>query len=425
MFLYSSTYSLLTKAVFMELRTTQHTFLTNLRDLPRSLSVPGIIAALLVVITGYTGPILIVVRAAEAGGFTPEQTASTIWAIAVTNGIMTMFQSLYFRQPIIAPWSTAGATLLIAALPNYTIEQAVGAYFLTGILTMLLGMSGLFSRAMQLVPTPVVMGLIAGILLNFGMQVFRSIQSDNPLITFMVIAMIVAFFLAKRFQSKAPSVIALVVGGIIALLGGQLNFSGFSFQLTTPIFIQPTFDIQTTISLVIPLFALGLTAQYAPGQAVLRASGYEAPINGILTFTGIAAAVMSVFGGIGPTLGALTAAIVASPESEADPDKRYANSFMSGVFYFTAGLFGVTILGFFAAFPKAFVDVLAGLALTGTITSSLATATADPDGRDSGIAAFLCTASGMTFLGIGASFWGLLIGIAVYRLLDKRKPKTS
>ncbi|MFQ3647357.1 MAG: benzoate/H(+) symporter BenE family transporter [Anaerolineae bacterium] len=397
-------------------------FLQNVRDFPRALSLSGALAGFLVVITGYTGPILLVIAAAEAANLSPEITTSWIFSIAIGNGLMTILQSFYYRQPIIAPWSTAGVALLITTLPTITIGQAVGAYIACAVGITLVGISGLFGRAMKLVPVPVVSGLLAGILFNFGRGVYAALgQADDPVLFIMVAAMIFTFFLMKRFGSRAPTLAVIIVGGLIAAVGGQIRLEGLDLTLAQPVLIMPEFDLNIMLTLGIPLMALALTSQYAPGDAVLRTSGYDAPINGILRNTGLASIIIAFFGGHGATVGALTAAMVASPESQPDPDRRYASSVVSGIFYLLFGLFGTTIFGFFAAFPKLLVDVVAGLALTGTIVSGLAAATADPKGRDAGIAAFFITVSGITLLGIAAPFWGLVFGMGIYALLNKWK----
>lgn len=401
-----------------ELMAPRRAFWQNLRDFPRALSVSGFLAGLLVVITGYTGPVLLVLTAAEAGKLTPEQTASWLMTIAVGNGVMTILQSLYYRQPIISPWSTAGLALLVATLPVITLGQAVGAYIVCAVAIILLGFSGLFSKAMQLVPVPVVMGVIAGILFTFGKGVYVALGSEDIPSIVMVAAMIAVFFLLKWRQFRAPTLGAMAVGVTIAALTGKINLTEVPLTLTQPVFVTPEFDLNTLLTLALPLFALTLTSQYAPGQAVLRSSGYDAPIDAILRNTGISSLMIAFFGGHGTTLGALTAAMVTTPESQPDPDKRYASAIVSGFFYILFGIFGTTVLALFAGFPKVLISVIAGLALTGTIISSLANATSDVRGRDAGIAAFLCTASEMRLFGIAAPFWGLVIGMAIYALLN-------
>lgn len=241
-------------------------FVQNVRDFPRALSLSGALAGFLVVITGYTGPLLLVTAAADAANLSPELTASWILSIAMGNGLMTILQSFYYRQPIIAPWSTAGVALLITTLPTITIGQAVGAYIACAVGVALVGVSGLFGRMMRLVPLPVVSGLLAGILFNFGRGVYAALgQANEPVLFIMVSAMIFTFFLMKRFGSRAPTLAVMVVGGVIAAVGGQIQFEGLELTLTRPVFIAPEFDLNIMLTLGVPLMALALTSQYAPG----------------------------------------------------------------------------------------------------------------------------------------------------------------
>jgi benzoate membrane transport protein len=73
----------------------------------------------------------------------------------------------------------------------------------------------------------------------------------------------------------------------------------------------------------------------------------------------------------------------------------------------------------FAALPKELIVCLAGLALLGAIASNLAGVMAADDHRDASVIAFLATASGMSFLGLGSAFWGIVIGMAAYRILHQ------
>lgn len=394
-------------------------FWRNLRDLPGSLTLSGVSAGFIVVLVGYTGPLLILLQAAEAGNLTPEQTSSWVWAVAVGNGIMTMLLSVIFRQPITAPWSTAGAVLMVDALTRIPFEQAIGAYIVASILMILLGLSGLFGRVMAIVPRPVVMGMLGGILLRYGLGIFSSLAVPEN--TVLVLLMIAAFFLLKRAKFRAPTLGVLVLGVVIAGVLGQLHFEPISFGLTVPVFTTPVFEPSTFLTVSLPLVALALTAQFAPGQAVLRAANYEPPINKLLVLTGIANVILAPFGDHGLTLGALTAAIITSPEAQPDPTRRYSASFMSGAFWLLFGLFGATIVGLFGGLPAALIATVAGLALSDTIGNSLVAALGEPGEREAGLVAFLCAGASFTLLGIGAPFWALVFGLIVYGIM--RRPK--
>ncbi len=118
-------------------------------------------------------------------------------------------------------------------------------------------------------------------------------------------------------------------------------------------------------------------------------------------------------------IAAITAALCTSPEAHADPDKRYVAGVANGVFYLIGGTFAGTIVALFTALPGTFIAVLAGLALVGAIGSNLEAAINASDHRGASLLTFLATASGMSFLGLGSAFWGVVIGGAAYLVLHR------
>lgn len=103
-------------------------------------------------------------------------------------------------------------------------------------------------------------------------------------------------------------------------------------------------------------------------------------------------------------------------EAHEDPARRYTAGVAAGSGYLVLGVFGATVTALFAAFPAELVMALAGLALLGTIGNGLAGAMAQPEQRDAALVTCLFTASGVTLLGIGAAFWGLVAGLAMLGL---------
>ena len=87
------------------------------------------------------------------------------------------------------------------------------------------------------------------------------------------------------------------------------------------------------------------------------------------------------------------------------------------MFYLLAGVFGGSVTGLMAALPASWIQMLAGLALLGTISGSLYQALLHEAERDAAIVTFLVTASGLTLLGVGSAFWGLIAGGICYAVL--------
>jgi benzoate membrane transport protein len=128
----------------------------------------------------------------------------------------------------------------------------------------------------------------------------------------------------------------------------------------------------------------------------------------------------SLFGGFSFNLAAITAALCMSKDADPDPKKRYMAAVWAGLFYLVTGILGATVVSLFAAFPRALIVTIAGLALLGTIGNGLAGALADEKEREAALITFLVTASGVTMFGIGSAFWGLLLGMATAWLNHRR-----
>ena len=86
-------------------------------------------------------------------------------------------------QPVVSPtslvaWPTASVALLVTSLPQYPFNEAVGAYIVCSIALIVLGLSGLFGKLMEHVPLTVIAGMMAGVLLKFGTNIFKSLLED-------------------------------------------------------------------------------------------------------------------------------------------------------------------------------------------------------------------------------------------------------
>ena len=86
------------------------------------------------------------------------------------------------------------------------------------------------------------------------------------------------------------------------------------------------------------------------------------------------------------------------------------------------GLLSPTVLDLIAALPAEVVAALVGLALLSPLMGALTGAFATPDQRLPASLTLVTTASGLAAFGIGAAFWGLVIGLAVWGL-DRMKSR--
>ena len=174
------------------------------------------------------------------------------------------------------------------------------------------------------------------------------------------------------------------------------------------------------LGLGLPLYIVTMSSQNMPGVVVLKSAGYEPPVSATVTVTGLTSLLLAPFGGFAFNFAAITAALCAGPETDPDPAQRYKAVLVSGSVNILAGLFGATIISLFLIAPEALVLAIAGIALLGTITASLTTAVTDPRDRDAALVTFMMVVSGVSFFSIGAPVWGLLLGLVVKFVLDRR-----
>lgn len=377
-----------------------------------------IVAGLISVIVNYGGTFILVFQAARVAGLGPELTASWVWSVSIGVGLTGLFLSWRYREPIITAWSTPAAAFLVTALATTSYAEAVGAYILSAVAFVLLGVSGYFEKVIRLIPPGIASGLLAGILLQFGIGAFGGASVDPVLVGLLVLA----YLLLKRLAARYAVVGILVIGLVFLLVQGRVDLSGLQLQVAMPIFTMPEFTLNAVLSVALPLFLITLTGQYMPGMLVLRNDGFKTSANPIVTVTGLGSLVMAPFGSHAFNIAAITAAIATGREAHEDPAKRWIAGIAAGCFYGLVGVFGVTLAAVFMAFPATFITTLAGLALLGTIGSSLAGAMAEPASREAALITFLASAANITLLGVGGAFWGLVIGLIAHMLLTGNLP---
>ncbi|MFJ2445008.1 benzoate transporter [Pseudomonas sp. S04] len=372
-----------------------------------------IVAALISVIVNYGGTFILVFQGATAAGLSPELTASWIWSISIGVGLTGAWLSYRYREPIITAWSTPGAAFLITVLPHTPFAEVIGAYLLSAAGFVILGLSGYFERLVRLIPPGIAAGLLAGILLRFGMGAFGSASVDPLLVG----VLIVSYGVLRRFTARYAIVGVLLIGIALLLGMGQVSFDRVELSLAAPVWTTPEFSVNALLSVALPLFLITLTGQYMPGMLVLRNDGFTTSANPIITVTGLGSLLMAPFGSHAFNVAAITAAICTGPESHEEPGKRYIAGLACGLFYVLVGVFGTTLATLFVVLPATFISTLAGLALLGAIGGSLATAVSDVRGRETALITFLATAANVTLLGLGGAFWGLLVGLAMHGLI--------
>ena len=372
--------------------------------------------ALVAFLFAASAPVAIILSAGIRGGLTETDLASWIFAAFAVNGILTVLMSAVFRQPLAFFWTIPGTVLVGAALQTLGFAEVIGAYLLTGGLLLVLGLTGWVKQIMDRLPMPIVMGMVAGVFVQFGLDWIRAFESD----LFLVAAMTVTFFVltaVPRLQKMFPPMIAVLVVGIVILLSGGYD-SGSSYAgpvLAAPRFYAPEFSVAAALELVIPLAITVIAAQNAQGIVILRSAGHNPPVNAITTACGIASLVTAMVGSVSSCLTGPSNAILTSGGSH---DRHWLAAVILGGMAILFGIFAPLVTNLLIATPTAFLSTLAGLALLRTLQGAFQTSFG-PTFPLGGLIAFLVTLAGLPIFNIGAPFWGLVFGVIASLLMER------
>src|ERR671916_2249062 len=288
---------------------------SNLRDLPRYTTISTLSAGFIATLLSIAGPALLVYQAAVNAEYSAAAINSWFFAIFVGGGLLSLLLAILYREPICGAYSIAGSAFLVPVLAQYSLPEAVGAFLISGLLITLVGISGLFGWIMDRIPNEVIMGMLAGILLKFGIAIFTPLPGQPVLVSTMILIYVVSFGFVHRLP---PVLLALLGGTVIAALSNQFDLDSVRLSLSQPVLVSPEFRFDTLFSLSLPLTLLALASRNAPGVGILRANGYRAPANAITLFSGIGSILTAPLLGHGVSIAAPMTAICASPEAHSN-----------------------------------------------------------------------------------------------------------
>ncbi len=363
-----------------------------------------------------TGPVAVILSVGLRGGLSEADLASWIFGAFFLNGLITLLMSWRYRQPLAFFWTIPGTVLVGPALGHLSFPEVIGAFFATGVLMLLLGVSGWVRRAMAAVPMPIVMGMVAGVFLRFGTDLVRALHQDVPIAAPMVITFLLLSAWPRLGRRLPPMLGALLVGAVAVVFSArfapELNAS---MVLARPHLYAPAWSLQAMVELVLPLAITVLVVQNGQGVAVLKVAGHEAPVNAVTLACGLGSMVSAFVGTVSTCLTGPTNAIIVS---SGEQRRHYTGALVVGLLAMAFGLLSPLFTRLMLATPPAFIATLAGLAMLRVLQTAFVASFA---GRFSlgALVAFLVTVTDLTILNIGAAFWGLVAGVLVSLLLER------
>lgn len=356
--------------------------------------------------------------AAAAGNLSPDQTSSWIFGAFLGDGLLTLFLTFIYRSPQAYFWTIPGTVIVGDALTHLGFAEVIGAYLVTGLVVFLLGWTGLIGRIMAVLPPTIVMAMVAGIFLRFGLQLIDASVSDS-LIAISMMVVFVALSINSRIAAIAPPVaVSAVIGTLIAIVSGRLAPGILDNGIMAkPVFTAPEFSLTAMMELVVPLAITVVIVQNGQGIAVLRAAGHKPGVNLAAAASGLWSLPMALIGNVSTCLTGPTNALIVSSQK---PERHYTAAMVTALGAITVGLFSPTFVGFMLAMPVSFISALAGIAMLTPLKNAFVAGFSGVFSTGA-LVCFLVTVSELNLLGITAPFWGIVFGCLIGWLLDRKR----
>ncbi len=381
-----------------------------------------VLAGVLTALVGFTSSFAVVLAGLRAVGASPAEAASGLLAVCTTQALGVIWLARRHRIPLTLAWSTPGAALLASTgVVHGGWPAAVGAFLVVGALIVITGLWPRLGGLISAIPAPIAQAMLAGVVLELCLVPVRGFAAHPWLVGPGVLTWAVMLRLARKWSVPAAFAVTLVVVGVyVARHGGPRG----SF-VPHPIWTTPTVTWAGLLGLAIPLYVVTMAGQNVPGVAVMASYGYQVPWRETMAVTGIGTSAGALAGGHAINLAAITASMAASPDADPDPDRRWVASYTAGWVYLVLAVASTALVAFISIAPPDVAGAVAGLALLGTLSSSLAGAMSATEGREAAAITFVVAASGLTFFQVGAAFWALAAGLLVSRVLPRAGPPES
>ena len=362
------------------------------------------------------GPLAIMVEISRGGGLSESDLVSWVFGGYGITGLMSIALAIRYREPLPIAWTIAGAVLVGPALERYSFPEVIGAYFATGLLVLVLGLTGWIRRVMDAVPMPIVFGMVAGVFLQFALNMVDAFGADFWLSLAMVGAYVAVMAAGPVARIVPPLFAALAVGILITLFtDGIAPGRDIPLTLASPNLYLPEFSLRAMVDLVLPMTITVIGIHNAQGFVFARAKGIRLPENLVTAACGLSTFALALFGSVPTCFGGPSIAIMTSAGRR---EHWYVGVVVFGLLFLVIAALAPAAIALALGLPGPLIAVVAGLALFGVLRDSMTTAFAG-DFRTGALVAFVVTLSGVHPFGIGAAFWALVIGYGISAAVER------
>jgi len=372
----------------------------------------GLMSALM----ACTGGAILVVHSANHFGYSERQLLTWLFVCYTVAGLFNLLIAWRYRMPFAGAHSITSIAFLSTASVQLTLPQLAGSFVMSGIIVLLLGVTGIFNVLFKHIPRPVIDAMLAGIIAHFVIELVPAFQA-NPIVGLLAV---IGFFVTPRLFKVLPAIVGVIVLGLIGLL---ITYSfpaaqKLSFQL--PQLIAPEFTWQGLISIAIPISVLVLSNDIAVAMAALNKQDYQPPVNRIISLSGIASSLSGFMLGHSINVGGMMTTVCSSDDT-GEKTLRYRAGMLSSFICILFGLFAWLFIPYITLLPDYFIAIIIGFSLLGIFLNSMGAAFSNPDYRYSVLVAFVISISGIAIFGISAALWALVLGTLASKLLGEHK----
>ncbi|OJF17707.1 MAG: hypothetical protein A6D91_03375 [Bacillaceae bacterium G1] len=381
----------------------------------RRLTVSIVSHAILAAVIGLM-PVLLIVDAALNKGWPVSHTIAWVFGCYVMAGLIGMGMSWKTKLPICGSHSVPVAVLLGTALGPFSLEEATGSYLLAGLCMLALGLSGQFDKVVRYIPIEIVMAMFAGTMIRYALGIITIIQEH----VWLGVAALAGYLLFFRFFPSVPAPLgAFLLGGIVAFYLGEMDAPAWgTWQLPAP--VMPEFSWQGFVSLSIPIVLLVLGTEGIQGFSGLRLGGFRPPVNQMVAVSGIGTMLAALFGGHSANTAGIMTTVCAGPET-GPAQERYKAAFLAGVIMLAFGLLASVLIPWIVSLPRYVIHLFNGFALIPVLIGALKISFQQSQYVLSPFVTFVFSMSGMSFFGMHASFWALILGVSLLWLLERKR----
>ena len=347
----------------------------------------------------------------------PGETASWILIVWLTSAAASIGVSLFYRVPIPITWTIPGIIYLGALAGRFSYAEIVGANLLAAVLMVVLGALGIGKRIMTWLPLPIVMGMFAGSILEYGTRLVSATVDDV-----LVAGSCVLCYLAGRVLNdpRLPPMGLAAIGGGIAMF---LRSSAVPLDIAwaPPVLAVPemAFGFAAFAAITLLMIVLSMGLGNVQGLGFLQAQGYKVAVNPVSVLVGIVSTLNAIFGGH-PAIVARTGVAILAAKEAGPAEGRYWGVVISAILTLLIAFAGTTIAALVGVLPRSYVFALGGLAILGALQDSLEKGFSGPL-RFGALVAFIVAVTPFAVLGISSAFWSVLAGLAGSVLLEREE----